>query len=97
MSVSYGLYQFPEPTPSVAIGDEMIYVAGELDHSKTKITLVGLITGANLISLYTQKKAMTEAFFEQYKILTVDGNAFSCCKPDFRGCACASFPPARAG
>lgn len=81
MAVTYGSYTFPSPLPFIVIGDEPIYVAGELDSSSTKITLVGTITGSNLSGLSVQKKQMISGLLSEYQTLAVEGESFLCCKP----------------
>ena len=81
MAVSYGSFNFPSPLPIVAVSDEPIYVAGELDSSLTKITLVGTITGSSLSGLSVAKKRMISGLLSEYQTLTVEGEAFTCCKP----------------
>ena len=81
MAISYGSFNFPTPLPFVAIGDEPVYVAGELDSTVTKITLVGTITGASLSGLSVQKKEMISGLLSEYQTLSVEGEDFTFCKP----------------
>lgn len=81
MAISYGAFNFPPPLPLFIIGDEPIYVAGELDSSLTKITLIGTITGSGLSSLSSSKNTMITGLLSEYQTLTVDSEIFNCCKP----------------
>lgn len=81
MAVSYGSFNFPAPLPFVVVGDEPLYVAGELDSTLTRISLVGTLTGANLSSLALQKSQMTSGLLSQYQTLNVEGESFDFCKP----------------
>jgi hypothetical protein len=81
MSISYGSYTFPTPPPFVAIGDEPIYVAGQLDSSLTKITLVGTLTGINLQALSQAKRTLTSGLLNEFQTLSVSGDSFTYCKP----------------
>jgi hypothetical protein len=81
VSISYGSYTFPTPPPFFAIGDEPIYVAGQLDSTLTKITLVGALTGANLQVLSQAKKALTSGLLNEFQTLSISGDSFTYCKP----------------
>lgn len=81
MSISYGSYTFPTPPPFVAIGDEPIYVAGQLDSNLTKITLVGALTGASLQVLSQAKKTLTSGLLNEFQTLSIFGDSFAYCKP----------------
>jgi hypothetical protein len=81
MSISYGSYTFPTPPPFSAIGEEPIYVAGQLDSTLTKITLVGALTGANLQVLSQAKKTLTSGLLNEFQTLSISGESFPHCKP----------------
>jgi len=79
--ISYGVYEFPEPLPFVAIDDSPIYVAGEMDHFLQKITLVGNITGSSLLALATAKREMTLALTNSFEELIIESNSYPYAKP----------------
>lgn len=81
MAISYGAYNFPNPRPSVVLGDEPIYVAGALDSLSRKISLIGNITGSNLASLSLSKKQMNSGLLSQFETLNIEGEVFQYCKP----------------
>lgn len=81
MSVAYGSYTFPSPLPFFAIGEEPIYVAGQLDSSLTRITLVGALTGANMQSLSIAKKTLASGLLSEFQTLSISGESFPHCKP----------------
>lgn len=81
MSVIYGTYSFKEPYPSIVVSDEPIYIAGELDHTRQRIQLVGIITGASLNSLSIEKNQMQIALTDSYQELVFDDQNFNFCKP----------------
>jgi len=82
MAISYGNYVFPSPAPIVAFADEPIYVAGEIDSSLLKITIIGSITGQNLSGLSVIKNRMiTGVLGNKYSTLNIEGENFQYCKP----------------
>lgn len=81
MQISYGSYTFPTPTPFMAIGEEPIYVAGQLDSTLTKISLVGTLTGDNLQSLSIAKKSLTSGLLNEFQTLRTPTESFRYCKP----------------
>jgi hypothetical protein len=80
-TVSYGSYTLPEPSPFVAIDDNPIYMEGSLDHLSKKITLIGKITGENLLKIHTTKQKLISGFLSEYQNLTIDSESFNFVKP----------------
>lgn len=81
MQISYGSYTFPTPNPFMAVGEEPIYVAGQLDSTLTRISLVGTLTGANLESLSIAKKSLTSGLLNEFQTLRTSRESFKYCKP----------------
>jgi hypothetical protein len=82
MAISYGSYVFPSPSPLVVLGDEPIYVAGELDSTLSKISIIGSITGQTLSGLnYVKNQMITGVLTNRYSTLTIEGETFPYCKP----------------
>ena len=82
MAISYGNYVFPSPAPIIALADEAIYVAGEIDSSLLKISIIGSITGENLTALTAVKNQMiTGILGNKYSTLNIEGTTYEYCKP----------------
>lgn len=81
MSVSYGAYTFPEPSPFVSIEDSVVYYKGEADHSSKKISVIGNLTGSSLSAIANAKKDLTIALASPYLSLSTDYQVFENVKP----------------
>jgi len=81
MSVSYGSYSFPEPSPFVSIEDSVVYYKGEADHSAKKISVIGNLTGNSLLNISNAKRDLTLALASPYLTLSVDSQVFENVKP----------------
>lgn len=81
MSVSYGSYSFPEPSPFVSIEDSVVYYKGTADHSAKKISIIGNLTGNSLLNLSNSKRDLTNALCSGYLILDINGEQFEYVKP----------------
>ena len=69
--ITYGSYSFPDPTPFVGQGVEPVYIAGEIDHTRNSIELVGNLTGENLSGLHLQKMQMISGMMSTFQTLTI--------------------------
>jgi len=69
--ITYGSYSFPDPTPFLGQGIEPVYIAGEIDHTRNSIELVGSLTGENLSGLHLQKMQMISGMMPTFQTLTI--------------------------
>lgn len=79
--ISYGGYFFPHPYPFVSIGENQVFLSGQVDHAAMSISLIGEITGCDLTSIKTTKDEMVLALSSGFQQLNIGNTGYSFAKP----------------
>jgi len=82
MNITYDSYTFPDPSPSVAISSEPVYLAGNYDYNIGKISLAGIITGDGIVELNSSREEIISNLSSQFKTLKIDNEVYDFVKVD---------------
>jgi len=79
--ISYGGYNFPHPYPFVGEDLTSIVNSGSLDHFSCSVSLIGELTGCDIVSLKSQKDTLIHALSSGYQNLTFGSTGYDFAKP----------------
>ena len=82
MSVSYGVYNFPNPEPILAESNVGVYHSGVLDYVINNVRLIGALTGSSIHDIYHQKVELISGLSSGYAQLTVGNTGYSYANPN---------------
>jgi hypothetical protein len=77
MDIIYDSYTFPEPSPSVVVSSEPVYLSGNYDYNVGSISLAGIITGDGIVELNSSREDMISGLSSEFKTLDVDTGSFN--------------------
>ena len=77
MNIIYDSYTFPEPSPSVVVSSEPVYLSGNYDYNVGNISLAGIITGDGIVELNSSREDMIAGLSSEFKTLQVDTDSFN--------------------
>lgn len=78
--VTYGGYQF-QPAPFFSLNDSPIFLSGQFDYVAQSISLVGQLTGCDLLSLKSARQNLIDACSSGFQTLTIGNTGFTYAKP----------------
>lgn len=76
MDIIYDSYTFPEPSPSVAVSSQPVYLSGNYDYNVGNISLAGIITGDGVVELNSVRENMISGLSSEFKTLNIDTGSF---------------------
>ena len=76
MNITYDSYTFPDPSPSVAISSNPVYLAGNYDYNVGSISLAGIITGDGIVELNSSREEIISNLSSEFKTLKVDNEIY---------------------